>query len=84
MAKTANCIILRCVNEIPGSNLDIKHSHTPGIPQAFDKLRRVPLGGNLTSLVDELNKLHHDHAEGGRNPETTPFFENVADRIKGL
>lgn len=84
MAKTANCIILRCVNEIPGSNLDIKHSHTPGIPQAFDKLRRVPPGGNLTSLVDELNKLHHDHAEGGRNPETTPFFENVADRIKGL
>ena len=60
----------------------------PRHPQAFDKFRRVPLGRNLTTVQlqvhDELNKLRHDHAEGGRNPETTPFFEKVADRIKGL
>ena len=59
-------------------DLERIHSHTPGIPQAFDKFRSVPLGGNQTSAVDR------DHAEGGRNPETTPFFENNADRIKCL
>ena len=68
MVKTTS-IILRCVNQIPGSNLDIIHYHTPGIPQAFDKLHRVPLGGNLTSVVDEQVT----------DPKTTPFVENVAD-----
>ena len=57
----------------------------PGIPQASDKLQRVPLGENLTSVVFEQVTVPYgpyDHIEVRWNPETTLFFVYIADRIK--
>lgn len=86
MAKTANCIISQCVNQIPGSNLDILETLPPrAFPRHSISFGRFRLAGIWHAVVDELNKfIRCDHAEGGMNLETTPFFEKVADRIKGL